>query len=92
MKVTPASRPVITVWITKYALTTGIQVQEAEVFTTGMICVRPEHPHSLPVYYHGESKDWHRTEDAAKAAAEKMRVKKIAALKKQIEKLQDMTF
>ena len=42
--------------------------------------------------YHGEGKEWHRTKEAALVRAEKMRQKKIASLKKQIEKLERMKF
>ena len=36
--------------------------------------------------------DWHTTPEAAIARAEEMRTKKIASLKKQIAKLEAMTF
>ncbi|MFA5187135.1 MAG: hypothetical protein WC551_11685 [Patescibacteria group bacterium] len=37
-------------------------------------------------------RDWHLTPEAAIAKAEAMRVKKIAALQKQIKKLESMAF
>lgn len=46
----------------------------------------------FPIYYHGEGNDWHRTKESAIAKAEEMRKKKIASLKKQIEKLEKMEF
>lgn len=76
------------VWITKYALTQGIFEQKAELCEEGMIEVKAEHT----TYYHGEGKDWHRTKESAVKRAEEMRQKKIASLKKQIERLEEMRF
>ena len=78
------------VWITKYALTDGIIENDAEVCidtdATGnmIVCDR--------VYFHGEGREWHRTKESAIQKAEEMRQKKIASLKKQIEKLEGMKF
>ena len=78
------------VWITRYALTDGILDTDAKVCfdadaTGNMIsCDRG--------YFHGDGRDWHRTKEAALVRAEKMRQKKIASLKKQIEKLERMKF
>ena len=47
---------------------------------------------SLPTFFHGEGKEWHRTKEAAIAKAEEMRQKKIAGLKKQIERLEKLEF
>ena len=77
------------VWITKYALTKGIIEAEGEV-------VR-DHPN---IFYaneivnglFGEGKEWHRTKESAIQKAEEMRQKKIASLKKQIKKLEEMRF
>jgi hypothetical protein len=43
-------------------------------------------------YFHGEGREWHRTEKAAKAKATEMRDKKIKSLTKQIIKLKSMEF
>ena len=80
------------IWITKYALTTGIQeVDDAEISSASpsMISVP-----SLGVFatFHGEGREWHRTEDAAVERADLMRYKKIAALDKQIKKLEAIRF
>lgn len=77
------------VWITKYALTSGILEKEVKDFGDGSV---KEIENSFPIYYHGEGKEWHRTKESAIAKAEEMRKKKIASLKKQIEKLEKMEF
>lgn len=73
------------VWITKYALTTGIYEIEAEITENGSAY---DMHASLPTFYCKEGKDWHRTKEDAIQRAEAMRQKKIASLKKQIEKLE----
>jgi hypothetical protein len=79
------------VWITKYALSSGIIVAEnaklcanstAVSYTTG--------DSSYPQYAH--SKDWHRSRVDAILRAEEMRRKKITSLTKQIEKLRRLDF
>ena len=74
-------------WITRYALSGGIKevsgTQSREF--PAMITAYPNRDH----YHDG---DWHRTREAAVAKAEKMRVAKIASLKKQIAKLEKLRF
>ena len=77
------------VWITKYALTKGIIETEGEV--------SDDFPDILDAkgivnYLHGEGKEWHMTKESAVQKAEEMRQKKIASLKKQIDKLERMRF
>lgn len=72
-------------WISKYALTEGIQEVEGDL------------SQGEYVYYgsHGQAKlgrDAHVDESKARAASESMRKKKIASLKKQIAKLEAMKF
>jgi hypothetical protein len=43
-------------------------------------------------YFHGEGRNWHRTPEGAKAKAEAMRKAKIASLKKQLAKLESLSF
>lgn len=75
------------VWITKYALTKGILIKEAEECDfNGMIKAK------YGSYYHGEGREWHRTKESAIKKAEEMRQKKIQSLKNQIEKLEKMEF
>jgi uncharacterized protein involved in outer membrane biogenesis len=81
------------VWITKYALTNGIeQYDGAEVnveINVNMITIKTDR---YPLHFHGEGKDWHRTEASARARAEVMRKAKIASLRKQIAKLEKLSF
>lgn len=78
-------RKKITVWVTKWALTSGIIETEAEVRDEEMVNCGSRYG-----YFHGN--DWHRTRVAAVQRAEVMRLKKIASLKKQLEKLEKMRF
>ena len=85
------------VWITKYALTSGIWTGEAEDRKDGVIeCKRPMTPEGekelLWGYFHGEGREWHRTEEAAKTKALEMRDKKVLSLLKKIRKLEAMKF
>jgi hypothetical protein len=80
------------VYITKYSLTQGIEEIEATECGErypGMIETREN---GYTAYYHGEGRQWHRSKEAAVEKAEKMRLAKIASLKKQIAKLEKLTF
>jgi len=80
------------VWITKYALTEGISVENGEVSETSpsMFCYGDKAGYCQQ-YAHGEGKNWHRTPEAAEARAEQMRKAKIDSLKKTLVKLERMT-
>lgn len=80
------------VWITKYALTWGIKVEEVEEYDPETIGIRPKSGTGLPRFYHGEGKEWHRTKLEALQKAEEMRRGKIESLKKQITKLEALRF
>lgn len=78
------------VWITKYALTTGIFVVDAHSSTE-----RPGMVHYISnagyrSFAHG--RDWHLSEAGAKARAEEMRLNRIASLEAQLAKLRALTF
>ena len=75
-------------WSTKYAMTVGIQQVEGESSAPGMFTYKSEY--GFTAYLQG--KDWHTTKEAAVARANEMRVKKIDSLRKQIKKLEGMTF
>ena len=77
------------VWITEYALTKGIFEMEVESMSEDGKSVYGKAWNDC---YSGEGKKWHRTKKAAIDKAEEMRQKKIASLKKQIEKLEGMKF
>ena len=74
------------VWVTKYAMS-GKGVIPCED-------AKSSHVDTMVVvgalFLH--KPDWHTTPEAAIARAEEMRTKKIASLKKQIAKLEAMTF
>lgn len=67
------------VWVTKYALTSGIKELEVEYSkeTPSMVVGK-----AWDEYYNGEGREWHRTYESAVAWAEEMRLKKIESLKK----------
>ena len=78
------------VWISSYALSSGIKESEAELcHTPGMI---KEVGVSFGLYHHGEGKEWHRTKQGACLRAEEMRTAKLASLRKQITKLERLSF
>ena len=85
------------VWITKYALTQGVeeidsnQVKEFEMTDTGYLCFRRNEKYSFVTEIYSQ-KEWYRTKESAIKKAEEMRQKKIESLKKQIEKLERMRF
>lgn len=74
-------------WISKYALTDGVKRMAGNAGSSGVYF----YPTGLAWGYK-VGKDAHTTEEAAKAAAESMRVKKIASLRKQMAKLEGMKF
>ena len=80
------------VWITKYAMSSGVFTAEAEETSIKGVCaVRPkESSSSLTAYYHGN--DWHTNEAKAVIRFNQMKQKKIASLKKQLAKVEALTF
>jgi len=77
------------VFVTKYALTIGIQEVDVRECGDGMVV---QGDGCYANYYHGEGKEWHRTRESAAARAEEMRRKKIESVKKLVAKLEAMTF
>ena len=82
----------ITAWVTKYALTDGIQKVSGTVRheTSSDMLSYIGSRYDLRECVHDN--DWHRTPEAALARAEEMRKNKIASLKKSIAMLEAMTF
>ncbi len=76
------------IWISKYALSGGITEHMAEIRNGAAY---PGAPFASFIGF-TMGKDAHVTRAAAAEAAEKQRVKKIVALKKQIAKLEAMAF
>lgn len=82
------------VYITKYALTLGIIIREdAEECKTSpsMIRVPSENICYSDAYYHGEGREWCRTEDEALKRFEELKEKKLKSLSKQIRKIEMLT-
>jgi len=82
------------VWITKYALTTGIfeaDIEQCDGQPT-MVVHRGQKTGACDCYYHGEGKEWHRTFKSAVSRAEEMRDRKVVSMRKQLAKLKAMTF
>lgn len=74
------------IWNSKYALTIGIMEQYAERISTSMVEVDSMY------YLHGEGVEWHLTRESAVARAKTMRDRKIANLRKQLARLESLTF
>lgn len=80
-----------TAYITKYALTKGISKREVkETHFRTMVSIADTPAGSIIQYYH--LPDWHRTREAAVAQAEKMRLAKIANLRKALARLEVLNF
>lgn len=79
------------VFITEYALTTGIREVNAEKCEVqGFINWIGDR--GIINYAHGEGVGWHTTIESAINKACDMRIRKIASLEKQIEKLRKLEF
>ncbi len=77
------------VWIMKYALTQGIfEVDADDDVDDGIISYQP--PGCLTVWLN--KKYWRETKAEAIAIANEMRIRKIANLRKQIEKLEKLEY
>ncbi len=77
------------VWITKYALTSGIYKIDAKPSDEFSRMVQ-EIGTNYPTYFH--KPDWYESKTEACARAEKMRQEKIESLNKQIEKVKSLRF
>ena len=77
------------VWITKYALTDGIIEAEGEPYGLEWISASWDNGYRCNDFKQGE---WFDIKERAIQKAEEMRQEKIASLKKQIKKLEEMRF
>lgn len=87
MSLTPEQRGSgIDCWVTKYALTAGIERKPLRIADSG-------YAYSLERFHvqYGPT-EWHQLREQAVAKAEDMRRKKIASLRKQIAKLEGLSF
>lgn len=80
-------REQVKVWISKYALSQGVYEEDGVTLSTG-----DRNFAWKGALFVKLGRDAHYTEAEAMAAAEAMRKKKIAALHKQIKKLEGMSF
>lgn len=79
------------IWISKYALTAGIYAAEAKINGDMVVCgIDPKGRHCFNMCFHGEGREWHRTEAEAIDRAEDMRTRKIKSLQKQLAKVSNM--
>lgn len=77
----------VDVWVTKYALTSGVDKLFAKVcyaVSVNMISYQSKFGYSC----HAHGSDWHRTRTEAVADVAKRKAAKIASLRKQIAKLE----
>ena len=74
------------IFVTKYALTAGIQEREAMIVKEGMAKLDGKY---VDYVYKPQ---WHLTKHEAILQAEKMRLKKIESLKRQLGKLLNLKF
>jgi hypothetical protein len=77
-------------YVTKYALTIGIMYRVGEVNSDFPNMFIYDCETRFPTHVHAPY--WHRTFEAARAHAEKLRKAKLASLKKQIAKLEGKRF
>jgi hypothetical protein len=79
------------IYVTKHALTRGIEEYgDAEIDETRAHVDGRELGMHFALYFHGN--EWHKTKAEAIARANLMRDQKIASLRKQIAKLESLTF
>lgn len=76
------------VFVTKYALTTGIFEVEAKV-SDGMASFKRGESYFMEFAHRNE---FHLTREAAVARAEEMRIKKLQSIDKQIKKISAIKF
>lgn len=76
-------------YVTKHALTKGIQRVEGEEVGNNMLQYTER---KFTNYAHGEGRDWHRSRKSAVSRAEGMRLKKIESLQGQIQRLTSLKF
>lgn len=83
------TKEIVTIYITKYALTTGIFTTQGEQSSDDSFFYKANGS-SFTQYVRGN--DVHLTEEAALERAEEMRISKLKALDKQMKKVGAMKF
>lgn len=75
------------IYVTKYALTTGVFTREADIVADGKTAVvRSQYTQ----FFHGT--EFHFTEDAARADFERRKKAKLESLRKSVQKVATATF
>lgn len=77
------------VWVTKYALTQGIQTYETGVTVVGHHMVKIRIPGTFDEFFH--KGEWFESEEEAIAKATEMRDAKIASIRKKLFALKALT-
>lgn len=80
------------VWVTKYALSLGIEMYDSARKSDDSSMIAIPRGNGLALYFHGEGREWHRTEAAAITRAKEMQLKRIKSLEQQIAKLKKLRF
>ena len=80
----------VDLFITKYALTSGIRKYPCEI-VNDMAVYRPS-ANRMRQHFHVEGRDWHRTWEAALKRANEMRDKKVEAMLKGAARINAMSF
>ncbi len=84
---------IIHIWSTKYALSNGLLEHEVEFDESRPDYVWTGPPGQMGSYpLAGCGVQWHRTKESAIRKSNELRTAKIASLKKQIAKLENLTF
>jgi hypothetical protein len=79
----------VKVFVTKYALSKGIYVDDIE---PSGVCESMVSSKTCSLHYHGKGKDWHTDRDSALRRAEVMRARKIRSLEDSIARLKGLRF
>lgn len=81
------------VWITKYALSSGIFEANAEICANiSQDMIRLTREGRYEELFHGEGKDWHLTEEGARERLKELKERKVRSLLKQISKIESIKF
>jgi mRNA degradation ribonuclease J1/J2 len=84
------SDKIVNAWISKYALTEGIRAKRVQLCGDGMVVeITPDGARGWGYFHKG---DWHLDRGDAEAKAEVMRQRKVASVKKQLTRLEALSF
>ena len=82
-----ATDELITVWISKYAMSKGLYSVRVRAGDVADNMVREGYG-----YHHGEGKEWHRDYASALARAERMHGERIESLRRSLGKMERLRF